>query len=105
MRYPMEGLDPASLRRFDMKLEFRFLQPMQIRDLFAQVSETLSLGKADKGTLESISKLDRLTPGDFASVLRQSRFSPVGSPEELAKRLQAECEIKKKGRTVMGFSV
>ena len=105
MRYPMEGLDSASLRRFDMKLEFGFLRPKQIRDLFAQVSETLSLGKADKVTLENISKLERLTPGDFAAVLRQSRFSPVGSPEELAKRLQAECEIKGNNGAIMGFAV
>ena len=101
----MEGLDPASLRRFDLKVEFGFMKPKQVRELFAGVCETLSLGKADKETLRQVSSLHRLTPGDFAAVVRQSRFSPIGSPEELAKRLQAECEIKGSDGAIMGFAV
>jgi len=38
-----------------------------------------------------------ITPGDFSAVMRQHRFSPIGSAEELVKRLVEECRVKEQG--------
>ena len=50
----------------------------------------ISTGKV----LEGLKRLNRLTPGDFAAVLRQGRSDPITSDDALIDRLAAECRLK-----------
>jgi len=91
----VESLDAASLRRFDMKAKFDFLDESQARTLFSRYMETANLPAAvDNALLERVGRLTNLTPGDFASVARQMRFVPDKSPEAFLSALVRECEVK-----------
>jgi SpoVK/Ycf46/Vps4 family AAA+-type ATPase len=93
----MESLDAASLRRFPWKIRFEWLKPGQRWGLFAQ--EFIRLG----GTLteasawkESVFRLDRLTPGDVAAVVRQYElWDEIPSAGEFYRRLAAEVAAKR----------
>lgn len=89
----VETLDAASLRRFDLKAKFDHLSESQALALYARWVKELNL-PADAQSEEGIRALTMLTPGDFASVVRQSKFNPISSAEDFAKRLAAECELK-----------
>lgn len=94
----MSDLDEASLRRFDLKVHFGYLNPMQIRNLFAAHLKALGLkdtgGRAVQGLLDETC----LTPGDFALVARRARFRPFASAAGLASALRAECQLKPAAR-------
>lgn len=49
-----------------------------------------------------LSRLDRLTPGDFALVARQHGFRPLESVVEMVEALGVECKFKG-GSTPIGF--
>ena len=89
----VETLDAASLRCFDLKAKFDHLSESQALALYARWVKELNL-PADAQSEEGIRALTMLTPGDFASVVRQSKFNPISSAEDFAKRLAAECELK-----------
>jgi SpoVK/Ycf46/Vps4 family AAA+-type ATPase len=100
----MENLDKASLRRFDMKLEFKPLQIPQAQKLLARHCKELKI-ECDSKKIEKHFRLRHLTPGDFAAVVRQHRFNPIGSLEEFVRRLEEEVRVKgveEEGRK-MGF--
>ena len=64
-----ESLDPAVLRRFDMKIRFGYLQHQQTIELMqAVLGEEKALSPQERRRLEA---LDLLTPGDFRTALRQ----------------------------------
>lgn len=99
----MDGLDQASLRRFDLKLEFGYLKSDQAWELFRK--EAAMMGINDYLSVENeIRKLRVLTPGDFAAVRRQSRFSPIKTADDLFDRLVNEVQIKQQHDSKkMGF--
>jgi SpoVK/Ycf46/Vps4 family AAA+-type ATPase len=101
----MEGLDQASLRRFDMKLEFKYLQPKQAWKLFKAECGLLGLIPKNRSVLkQQIADMPYLTPGDFAAVKRQHRFSPITSAWDFVERLAEEILVKEKGNErKMGF--
>lgn len=99
----MEGLDPAALRRFDLKVKFDFLRHEQAWALLHRQCAQLSLPAPSPSLQASLQKLDRLTPGDFAAVLRQHRFRPLATPALLVSALQAECAVKEHGSRPIGF--
>jgi len=92
----METLDAAALRRFDLKVRFDYLRPAQARSLFEQLlAENGVQARLDDLTCERLSRLDRLTPGDFATVIR--RFAVTGAPwtpDNLLAALRAEQQAK-----------
>lgn len=91
----MSGLDQASIRRFDMKLEFGYLKPKQAWKLFNDECKILGLKIKDKDFYrEKMETLNQLTPGDFAAVSRQNKFRPIDSAENFMMRLMAEMDIK-----------
>ena len=90
----MEGLDQASLRRFDMKLEFGWLRADAAAELFAKECTRLKLNPPSGELTRRIKNLKTLTPGDFASVVRQHRFRPIASAREFLQRLERECALK-----------
>lgn len=89
----MDSLDTAALRRFDLKIKFGYLNKAQAWDLFKNSTVRLSI-PVIKSVEEKINFLDKLTPGDFAAVLRQSRFRPIKDSWDLYTRLAGECSIK-----------
>jgi len=68
----MASLDAASLRRFPWKVRFDYLKPAQRWALFAQEFVRLggALAEAEDFKAE-VWRLDSLTPGDVAAVVRQ----------------------------------
>jgi len=91
----MDELDSASLRRFDLKLEFKYLKPQQAWKLFETECKLLGLRYKDKKELKKyIGSMSRLTPGDFAVVRRQHKFQPIRSADDFVKRLEKELVVK-----------
>lgn len=91
----MEGLDPAALRRFDLKLLFEALTREQRQRAFAQEA----LGDADAPVPETsarlLNEMDGLTLGDIANVRRQQRvLGETLAPEQFLRRLRAEWQLK-----------
>ncbi len=96
----MDNLDQASLRRFDLKIKFDYLKPDQGWELFQQVIADYNSRIKDKDACEKkVRALRGLTPGDFATVVRQSRYAPVKlDAESLIDGLKREIEFKDKGK-------
>ncbi len=100
----MDGLDPAALRRFDLKVRFDFLRPEQALALLRHHAQALGLSITKPGGETRLSKLTALTPGDFATVARQARFQPFAHVDALLDALAAECAAKEEGRHLaIGF--
>ena len=90
----IEVLDPAALRRFDLKLKFDYLTLPQRLDLAKQQAEILGLPLLSEEDLSQIESLNLLTPGDFAAVARRHQFSPFQKVQDWLNALQGECEVK-----------
>lgn len=100
----MDNLDKASLRRFDLKLEFSFLKPEQAWRLFKSECQTVGLENVSDSFKSSVESISLLTPGDFAAVIRQNRFNPIDDAKDFINRLQDEVAVKNIANTrKMGF--
>ena len=100
----MDNLDKASLRRFDLKLEFSHLKPKQAWEMFLSYSKELGLNKPSSTLKNILQSMRYLTPGDFAAVVRQDRFRPIIDVKDFIKRLKNEVEVKQiDGSNAMGF--
>ena len=102
----MEQLDQASLRRFDLKIKFDFIKPKQLWELFKQVLADYDADEPEESVWKKkVVAVQGLTPGDFATVARQNRFS--GNPlsaESLLDGLKRELTFKANGANKnMGF--
>jgi transitional endoplasmic reticulum ATPase len=90
----MDGLDPASLRRFDLKVKFDALKPQQAWKLLQSYCLALGLPAPDAGLQAALQKLDGLT-----------RFRPLHDTNALIAALQAECALKTPHRKqAIGFT-
>ena len=91
----MDTLDAASLRRFDFKIRFNYLSPLQAEKMFRSVLDAQAGGTIAAELMVRLMKLGTLTPGDFAVVVRKARVYaiPLG-PERLIQGLEQECRIK-----------
>jgi len=100
----MENLDAASLRRFDLKLEFSYLNINQAWKLFEKYAKEFRFSVAKKER-DKLASLQYLTPGDFAAVARQNRFRPIVDGDEFVERLMQEVLLKDVSNEsrVMGF--
>jgi SpoVK/Ycf46/Vps4 family AAA+-type ATPase len=90
----MDGLDQASLRRFDLKLKFDYLRPAQSRELFQRWCQKLGLKDVAHEAHKMVESLEVLTPGDFAALGRRHHFAPFESPSEVAAALVDGCTLK-----------
>ena len=100
----MDRLDRASIRRFDMKIEFGYMEGAQAAKLLQKECESLGIS-VDKAAKNSVAKIKFLTPGDFAAVARSAKFSPILSAGEFIDRLNEEIKhknIENNGR-IAGF--
>ena len=93
----MDQLDTAALRRFDLKVRFDYLRPDQAWIMFQDAARRLGI-EAESSVKGGLSSLAILTPGDFATVLRQARLNKPKDSRELLGRLEAECEVKPDSR-------
>lgn len=99
----MEGLDQAALRRFDLKVRFDFLQPEQACELLRRHCIKLAVSSPQPEQLARLMRLRKLTPGDFATVIRQNQFQPIASSAAMVAALEAECAVKEGAKAAMGF--
>ena len=100
----MNVLDPAALRRFDLKLKFDYLTPQQRLDFAKQQAEKLNLGVWDEPHSKRLLELNLLTPGDFVAVARRHNFSPFENLEDWLEALYSECRVKPEfSRKKVGF--
>ncbi len=99
----MNGLDQAALRRFDLKVKFDFLRPEQAWELLCRHCAALGLSTPAADVQVRLARQHRLTPGDFAAVLRQHRFRPLESAAALVSALEGECMVKEGTKRSMGF--
>jgi transitional endoplasmic reticulum ATPase len=89
----MNQLDAASLRRFDMKIEFDYLRSEQSYRLMIDLADKLSISLQEH-ELDELRQLTNLTPGDFANVARQSKLTKLSNGNELLRRLSLESKSK-----------
>lgn len=94
----LDGLDQATLRRFDLKMKFGYLKPVQAWDLFGRFCASLSLAAPEENLRSNLERLMVLTPGDFATLRRQHRLRPLVSPSQVLERLMEECALKEDSR-------
>jgi len=99
-------VDVASLRRFDLKIKFDYMKSEQAWALFLQVLEEHNC-TIDNKTLQyktGLAQLNNLTPGDFATVVRQSRsLNKTIHPRYLLGALEKECKTKPGAGKSIGF--
>ena len=96
----MDALDPASLRRFDFKVKLDYLEGKQAWVLFKEVLKDQGLPVPESQFISAqVSRLDNLTPGDFATVVRQSRLIAEGlTADGLYQGLLKESRFKADAR-------
>ena len=99
----MGHLDPAALRRFDLKARFDYLLPDQAWRMLQRVCETLGLPRPGHGESDRLNRLVNLTPGDFAAVARRHRFRPLRHAAGFVSALESECMLKEGPRASIGF--
>lgn len=102
----VDSLDPASLRRFALKIRFDPLLSEQRWRLFASTLQAMGGPPPEERLRGALDRLDRLTPGDFAAAARQGRMldEAFDGPRLLAA-LEEEMRMKPgAGRRAIGFA-
>lgn len=99
----VDDLDPASLRRFDLKAHFEYLAPDQLWKLLGRQLTGLGLAAPDPALRRRLEGLDNLTPGDVAVLVRRHRFEPMQRSESWLSALEAEAALKRGGKNRIGF--
>lgn len=91
----MEDFDEASLRRFDMKVQFLWLKDEQKERLLRIYGQKMGIeGEASEEDLRKLRGLDHLSPGDFGNLMRRSKLSPIKSYSEFVMLLGNEQKMK-----------
>lgn len=101
----MDGIEPAALRRFDLKLHFDFLRPQQLADLLLKHTAELGISQDIEQAQASLRSLSNCTPGDFANAVRQHHFQQFRTATDFVGAITEECRMKRSnlGRK-LGFS-
>jgi SpoVK/Ycf46/Vps4 family AAA+-type ATPase len=102
----VDNLDAASLRRFDLKINFGYLKPDQSWILFQQILKDHGNAVSARSSWKSkLLRYNNLTPGDFATVVRQNRLckAPMDAGI-LLSGLNRESEFKQTNKSAgIGF--
>lgn len=99
----LDAMDPAILRRFDIKVEFGCLTQQQLEALFQKHCQRLGLDSPSSSIVNDLRQLTNVTVGDFAVISRQSRLNRISSSEMLLARLRKECSFREEGKRPIGF--
>ncbi|MCW9710522.1 ATP-binding protein [Avibacterium sp. 21-586] len=92
----MDNLDPAALRRFDLKLHFGYLELEQRKDAAISQVEKLGLTSLDEQQLARFQYLNNLTLGDFVAIARRHQIFPFETSTEWLNALENELLLKPK---------
>ncbi len=96
----LDGMDEACLRRFDLKVKFNYLTPEKSVELFKQYcKEIMNLEEIEETIFAKVRNLKHLAPGDFATVLRRSKFNPLTTVHDFYNALEGECRLKNVSQT------
>ena len=93
-----EQLDPAAMRRFSHKLEFRYADSAQVLALYEALLAPLCEGELPEALRRRLARMDCLAPGDFHAV--RAQFDPLFTEpgdvthEMLVDALEKEAELK-----------
>ena len=95
----MTNLDKASIRRFDMKVEFKPLDSTRFIKAFGLYARHLGISDyvaflESSSAKKEIAKLDNICFGDFALLARGARFEAITSSQQLLEKLQEESRLK-----------
>lgn len=102
----VDDLDPAALRRFDLKIEFRPLRENQRLELVGRCCAVLGIefDSATAGMDGNLRRLDGLTPGDAATALRRLVISgEAPTRHTLLEALETELRYKPGAHRPIGF--
>ncbi len=99
----LDVLDPASLRRFDLKFEFKYLNRDQSLTHLLAYCRSLGLETPSAAGKGRLSRLERLTPGDFSAVARRFRLTSIATGDAWIDALEAECAFKEGPQAKIGF--
>lgn len=99
----MDDIDPAALRRFDIKIRFDYLEAEQAALLLVRQCAALDIDAPLAGDLDAVRRLGQLTPGDFAALARRHRFAPFADAAQLVAALGQECALKRGTQAGIGF--
>ncbi|WP_162782234.1 AAA family ATPase [Arenimonas caeni] len=97
------ALDPASWRRFDLKVGFQHLRPEQAWALFQRACESAGFATAEPELESLVRGLSRLSAGDLHAVLRRNRIAPLRDARALYAQLLKEQSYKGPCERKMGF--
>lgn len=100
----LDALDAASLRRFDLKLEFGYLHGDQVTSLLETHAGRLGLPAPSRDLSRRASEVGRCTPGDFAAVARRHRFDPFPDTRSLLDAVSAEIAGREGAFREIGFA-
>ena len=99
----VEHLDPASIRRFDIKIHFGYLLPEQSTRLLVSHCRNLNIPAPTPDDLALAATLDIATPGDYAAVARQHKFQPFRNASTLLQAVIEELGYKSGRLRRIGF--
>ncbi|NKI35135.1 AAA family ATPase [Wenzhouxiangella sp. XN79A] len=107
----MDAVDPAVLRRLDLKIRFDWLRPEQRWRLFLDLAQETDLtprGLVARRLRRRMDTIDHLTPGDFAVVARRLRLREgPRHAGELVDLLLQEVDLKPEAKSAcsgIGFT-
>lgn len=95
----MDTLDRASIRRFDMKVEFKPLDCARLKQAFSLYAKHLGISDyavflESTSAKRALEKLENICFGDFALIARGAAFAPLDSAQQLLEKLQEEAQLK-----------
>ena len=95
----MDTLDRASIRRFDMKVEFKPLDCARLKQAFSLYAKHLGISDyavflESTSAKRALEKLENICFGDFALIARGAAFAPLESARQLLEKLQEEARLK-----------
>ncbi len=100
-------IDPSTLRRFDHKLQFGYLEPAGVVIFYKKILLPLIGSDLEKGLEDELKGVQGLTPGDFKVVESKFRFKAPNrvSHRALIDALKEEAKIKEihRGKNAIGF--
>jgi hypothetical protein len=103
----LKNLDTASIRRFNQKIGFDFLEPDGNIIFYKKLLEPLVKSPFQESTANMLINTSNLTPGDFKIVRDRYAFYPADElcHEMLIRSLAEESSIKnaQQGRKTIGF--
>jgi len=91
----MDNLDTASLRRFDLKMKFDYLNEKQAWKMFTQLARSQGYKAAKyRAYISELKSMRQLAPGDFALLARQYRFTKSYDVAQIINDLNNEMLLK-----------